>query len=300
MALKRILVATDFSPAARCALWRAGDLASRNEANLHVVHARPDWNLFVPAPGAQADQYRAVAERTEDALREDLAFLETTFGVHARAETRMGRASQVLLAVIAETQPQLVIVGARGEHAEGPVPLLGGTALKLLAFSSRPVLVVRTDGSGPYRTAVAAVECASEAAEGLVSWARTLLGEGNGEGNCECHIVHVFDAPYAQRMRRHGVAEDSIQTCSDVARADAKAFMELLLEESDPMSPRMHLHLLRGEPVATVLEHVERCDPDLVIVGKHGHPPREQHLSALGSIALRIAYHVPGDVLVVP
>jgi nucleotide-binding universal stress UspA family protein len=49
-----------------------------------------------------------------------------------------------------------------------------------------------------------------------------------------------------------------------------------------------------------VLAEVDRCKPDVVVVGKHGHPPREHLLRSLGSVALRIAYHTAGDVLVVP
>jgi nucleotide-binding universal stress UspA family protein len=49
-----------------------------------------------------------------------------------------------------------------------------------------------------------------------------------------------------------------------------------------------------------VLAEVGRCKPDVVVVGRHGHPPREHRLRSLGSVALRIAYHAAGDVLIVP
>lgn len=295
MPLRRILVATDFSAAARLALWRAGQLAKQNDAYLHVVHARPDWNQFAPTSGVAHEHYRAITEECENALRAELAYLETTFGLHARGETQVGRASQVLRSAIAQTEPHLVVVGARGEHdAPAMVPLLGGTALKLIAYADRPVLIVRSSGAGAYKTAVTAVEHLSAAARDLVRWACTLLGEG------DCHIVHAFDAPYSARMRRHGVSEEAVRACSESVRTDAKAFIDEMLDLEGAAGQRLHAHLVCGEPVTAVLSEVTRCAPELIVVGKHGHPPREQLLRPLGSVALRIAYHATVDVLMVP
>lgn len=295
MTLRRILVASDFSPAARLALWRAGQLAKQHDAYLHLIHARPDWNQFAPTSGAAPEHYRAITEECENALRDELVYLESTFGIHVRGETRVGRASQVLLSAISQVEPHLIVVGARGERdAPTMIPFLGGTALKLLAYADRPVLMVRTPGHGSYKTAVAAVEYPSVAARDLVRWACTLLGEG------DCHIVHAFDAPFAQRMRRHRVSEEAIRACAETVRAEAKQFIDQMLDLEGSSGQRLHAHLVCGEPVSAVLTEVNRCAPEVIIVGKHGHPPREHLLRSLGSVALRIAYHATGDVLMVP
>jgi nucleotide-binding universal stress UspA family protein len=293
--LKRILVATDFSEAARLAVSRAGQLAREKGAHLHLVHAQPDWNLIAGPVPAGVEQYRAVAEHAEDALREELAYLKATFGVQARGENRKGRASEVLHRAVAEIEPHLIVVGARGE-LDSPTlaPFLGGTALKQLAYARAPVLIVRKPGTEPYEMAVVAVECPSRTARGLVTWAQSLLNEG------DCHVVHAFDAPYVARMRKHGVPEETIHACYEDVRAAAKAFVDAVLDDSGGRGPRLHAHLVRGEAVAAVLAEIDRLHPDLVVVGKHEHPPREHLTSSLGSVALRIAYHAAADVLVVP
>jgi nucleotide-binding universal stress UspA family protein len=294
--LKRILVATDFSAAARLAVWRAGQLAKQNDAYLHLVHAQPDWNLFARATPSGAEHYHAVGEHAEQALGEELAYLEATFGIHARGETRMGRASQVLRTAVAEVEPHLIVAGARGEH-DSPMmaPFLGGTALKLITFIGSPVLIVRKPGVGPYTVAVAAVEGSCPAAEELVLWARSLLGEG------DCHIVHAFDVPYVERMRKRGISETAIQSCSEEVRKAAEGFIKNVLDAGAGSSrQRLHAHLVCGEPVGALLAEIDRRQPDLVVVGKHEHAPREHHIDSFGSVALRIAYHAPGDVLVVP
>jgi len=293
--LKRILVATDFSAAAHLAVWRAGQLAKQNDAYLHVIHARPDWNLFAGSLSSVADHYRAITEHGEQALTEELAFIERTFGIHARGETRVGRASQVLRSVIAEIEPHLIIAGARGEHASRTMaPFLGGTALKLIAFASSPVLIVRTAGVGPYTVAAVAVECPSATARSLVLWANALLRAG------DCHVVHAFDLPYLERLRKRDVSELAIQVSTDEVRKTAQRFVDDVVSEAAASGLRLHAHLVCGEAVGAVLAEIDRCRPDLVVVGKHEHPPREALITALGSVAMRIAYHAPGDVLVVP
>jgi hypothetical protein len=49
-----------------------------------------------------------------------------------------------------------------------------------------------------------------------------------------------------------------------------------------------------------VLGEIERCRPELVVLGKHQGTPRELPTRFVGTIALRIAYHASCDVLVVP
>jgi nucleotide-binding universal stress UspA family protein len=293
--VRRILVASDFSGAAHLAVCRAGQLAKQNDAYLHLIHARPDWNLFSGSSPAAADHYRAVTEHAEQALTDELAFLEKTFGIHARGETRIGRASRVLRSAVADIEPHLIVAGARGEHdSRTMAPFLGGTALKLIAFAGSPVLIVRKPGLGPYTVALAAVECSGDAARRVVLWATSLLREG------DCHVVHAYDVPYLERVRKRGVSEVAIRSRMDEVRNMAQGFLDEVLYEAAASGQRLHAHLVCGEPVSAVLAEIDRYRPDLIIVGKHEHPQREQFTATLGSVAVRIAYHAPGDVLVVP
>src|SRR3569833_2144778 len=46
LTVSRILAATDFSAAGEAALSRAGQIAAEQGAELRIIHATPDWNLF--------------------------------------------------------------------------------------------------------------------------------------------------------------------------------------------------------------------------------------------------------------
>jgi len=55
--LRRILVATDFSPAGHAAVARAGQLADQYHCQLMVFHATPDWTLFSQRATAHQQHY---------------------------------------------------------------------------------------------------------------------------------------------------------------------------------------------------------------------------------------------------
>jgi nucleotide-binding universal stress UspA family protein len=293
--IRRILVATDFSESARRAVSRAAQLAHENDAHLHIVHAQPDWDLFSKSGSANAAHYREVAEHAERALGEELAFVEGRFKLRVTGETRTGRASEVLRSTMAAASPHLVVAGARGEHDSGTLSaFLGGTALKLAAFSECPVLIVRNAGEEPYRVSLAAVEGSGASALLIVRWARALARKG------ECHLVHAFDAPYVARLRQRGVADETIRACTEEARQSATHFVDEVLNACGEAGQSLNAHLVCGEPVSAMLRELTRCNPDVAVVGRHEHPPRELHLKSFGSVALRIAYHATCDVLVVP
>lgn len=295
IALRRILVATDFSSAARLAVWRAGQLAKQHEASLHLVHARPDWNLFCRASPAGDEQYQAVSQYAESALRSELEYLESTFGIQVRGIMRMGRASEILTAAVNEIAPNLVAIGARGEHESmAAAPFLGGTALKLIARSDCPILLVRQPGVGPYATAFAAIDDSGNMARRLLDWGTALLGDG------DCHVVHAFDAPYVERMRAHGVPDAVIRSCIEGARKAARNCVEEVLNSRPETVKRLHAQVVCGEPISALLAEIGRCQPQLVVVGQHRRAPRETDTRFVGTIALRLAYHAPCDVLVVP
>jgi nucleotide-binding universal stress UspA family protein len=289
--LKRIVVASDFSAAAHQAVCRAGQLAKQNQARLHLIHVRPDWNLFSRL-GA-ADYYHALTEDAERALTEELAFLKKNYGIDARGETRCGSASHALRAVLGVVTPQLIVIGAHGEHGAASAPYLGGTALKLLAFADTPVLVVRNVGDAVYSVAVLALERSEEAALRGLEWVRMLMPEG------DCHIVHAYSLPYIARRRARPGDESPMPKAESIG-SEAHAFVDRLVRTRSEGRQRLHPHVVYGEPVAAVLAEMSALHPDLLVIGKHEHAPREPGPLPLGSVALRIAYHAMGDVLVVP
>ncbi len=290
--LKRILVATDLSAAGRRAVIRAGQLAHQWEANLFLTHVRPDWNLFSRWRPALQDGYQDVAHSSETPLRLALAELESRFGVHTRCDSRLGKASHVIAALVAELEPHLLVIGARGEHeACAPGLCLGGTAMKLLARVETPILLVRRDSDTRYACAVVAVDAPGALSRRAVLWGSGLVGDG------DCHVVHAYDVPYVERMRLQEIDESVIQRRMRQSEEAATVTVQGLLGAAEGHA-KLHTHVVYGEPVCAVLAEVGRVPADLLVIGKREPPgPHTQH-GAMGGVGFRIAYHAPADVLV--
>lgn len=290
--LKRILVATDLSAAGRRAVLRAGQLAHQWEASLFLTHVRPDWNLFSRWRPASQDSYQDVTHSSEAPLRQALAELESRFGVHARCDSRLGKASDVIAAQAAEIEPHLLVIGARGEHeASTPGPSLGGTAIKLLARLDVPILLVRRDSDSRYSSAVVAVDVPGVPARRAVLWGSGLVGDG------DCQVVHAYDVPYVERMRLQQIDEAVIERRMRQSEGAAIATLEDLLGAAEGHA-KLHARAVCGEPVCAVLAEVSRAQTDLLVIGKPAPSrPYKEH-GAMGGAGFRIAYHAPTDVLV--
>jgi len=171
----RILVATDFSVSAAAAVARAGQLAKEHQAELRLIHASPDWKLFSRFLTAQQGHYRTVTQFAESAMQREVEWLEYKFAIRVSGGVQLGGATRTIARVAQEFQPQVLVIGARGEH--GPsvaTSALGGTALKVLAQTTQPLLLVRDNGTHPYAEAMAAIGDAGEIARRVVEWG-TLL-----------------------------------------------------------------------------------------------------------------------------
>lgn len=292
--LQRILVATDFSAAAQLAVTRAGQLARQHEAELHVLHATPDWHLFSRWTTAKQEYYDQVTLHAQSRLREEVNRILTTFGIHARGEVQLGKASEVIARVATSYQPSLIIVGARGEHKPRVAPAaLGGTALKLILRGTPPLLLVRLEDTSPYRTSLAALHEPSDLSKRVAAWGTSLVPGG------DCHIVHAYETPYLERILACGFNEAQANASVLATEAEARRGLEQLLTAMQSEA-RVHLHLLRGNPLGVLVTEIARYAPQLVVIGRHERPNGLLPQDSFGDMGLRIAYHTPVDALVVP
>lgn len=140
--MKRILIATDGSPAAQHAVDLGLELAKHEDAALAFVHVVPATDVvsidgfgmvghvpYEPAPSDQA----ILDEAVEAAEREQ---------VPAISRLRSGDAVTEIIECADSLDVDLVVVGSRG-HGAIASALLGSVSRGVLARTKRPVLVVR-------------------------------------------------------------------------------------------------------------------------------------------------------------
>jgi len=131
-----IVVGTDFSDGARDALERALRMAEDSGARVALVHA------YEEAPGASAAGDPTLALLAELG-NEVVASGATRRGVHVEPLVRRGPPWDKVLNVVTEYGAELVVVGSSGQRGAPRGFPLGSVASRVLALSTRCVLVAR-------------------------------------------------------------------------------------------------------------------------------------------------------------
>jgi universal stress protein A len=146
LAIKNILVATDFSACSQVALTYARALARQFGATLHVLHAieRPfsDGTNGIGAVGLTGELQTAL-EDAERARLDEVISADDRRTLHATAVLR--RLDTPAHAIVDYAQSQhidLVVIGTRGRHGLAHV-VLGSVAERVVRTAACPVLTVR-------------------------------------------------------------------------------------------------------------------------------------------------------------
>lgn len=141
-AIKKIVVAYDFSEAADRALADAMALSRRFQAELLLAHAE------VPQAGGMHAQRRALQAKE---TRSDLSALRRRIaadGLQCQAITQNGDVARVLVSIAEDEDADLLLVGAYGN---GPKDrrTLGSTAEKLLRSLHCPIMIYGPEAFKP-------------------------------------------------------------------------------------------------------------------------------------------------------
>jgi nucleotide-binding universal stress UspA family protein len=137
---KRILYATDGSPAARHALAHARDLAQKYGAELILVHAFRRIEDFGKSPYfSELEEERKRAGET--VIGQAMAELQDS-GVVVHIEPCEGDPAQAIVNVAVVRRCDLIVMGSRGLGTFQGV-LLGSVSDRVVRHAPCPVLVVR-------------------------------------------------------------------------------------------------------------------------------------------------------------
>jgi len=137
LALKRILVATDFGPAAEAALTYGRALAKNFGATLTVMHVAE--NFFLRATIADPHALKAaVARRLEERLT-----AEDRSALHARAVLDTSdQPADAITAYAKQAEIDLIVMGTHGRNGISHL-LVGSVAERVVRTASCPVLTVK-------------------------------------------------------------------------------------------------------------------------------------------------------------
>jgi nucleotide-binding universal stress UspA family protein len=142
--MKKILIATDGSPASAQAVEFGLALVAEHDAEATFVHVVPAVDV-VATSGLAFGGGATLPHRLTDVDRaplDDAVALAAEHGVEARAKLLEGDTVDEIVAYADSLDVDLIVIGSRG-HGALAGALLGSVSRGVLHESKRPVLVVR-------------------------------------------------------------------------------------------------------------------------------------------------------------
>lgn len=267
VALKNILVATDYSPVSSRAIGFAGGLASRFDATLYAVHAEEPINYAIPPQFWKAgrDASRVSSEQVAGMLRKCFPT------VRSEMLQEDGPICEVINHAVAEKSIDLLVLGTHGRTGV-PKFLLGSAAEEILRRARCPVLTIGPRAKSWDEVSLERAEIlyatdfspeAYEAAPHAFAWAEEL--------NARLTLLHVMVDGATLNLGR--------------PLEPAEAFLHLLERLLPPDAERrfpFQVHVERGVAAERILAAAERLGAALIVTGARepaGFPGAAEHLS---------------------
>ncbi|MEO6029915.1 MAG: universal stress protein [Candidatus Binatia bacterium] len=144
-AYRRVLVATDFSPASRATIGAVQAIAGKGDLQVRVLYVVEPLNHILPETNAYQRARRA---RVCTELARFCADLEKRVGggVRARPHVATGSPAMAICRVAESIRAQLVIVGSHGRTGYRRA-MIGSVAERVARLAQRPVLIVPGAGA---------------------------------------------------------------------------------------------------------------------------------------------------------
>jgi nucleotide-binding universal stress UspA family protein len=140
--MKRILIATDGSPAANEAVEVGLDLAADQHADVTVVHVSPPFDVIPWSGVGMTSAFPHEVGEADRAPLEQATELAELRGLEISTEMLVGDPVDEIVASADSHDADLIVMGSRG-HGALASALLGSVSLGVLHETRRPVLVVR-------------------------------------------------------------------------------------------------------------------------------------------------------------
>ena len=288
LALKNILLLTDFSEPSELAIPFAIAIAREYESKVYAMHVLTPVPLAYATPESAAAAIEGLEEGAQAGMQRVGAQL-----VGVPHETMLVRADSVWPSVeqaLSECEVDLVILGTHGRT--GPIKLLlGSVAEEIFRRTGVPVLTIGPSvrngihSGGQFRRVLFATDFTKEgqaAAPYAISMAQ--------EHQASLLLLHVIRDPDFKARKK--TAEDSVANVMH-------QLYELVPAEAE-LWCRPKATVRFGNPAERIVEAAEELDADLIVMGVRdaaGHIGAATHLER--ATAHKVVAHAPCPVLTV-
>lgn len=294
VAVRRILAATDFSPASEGALRWADFFASRFGAELILFHALSlDPALLIGPTGVAVDLAARLVEDARRAAEQSMQDLQRRFP-SARAVVEDAPAREGIVRAAQAQGADLVCVGTHGRTGL-PRLLHGSVAQHVVVHSPVPVLTVRQDDRPIRVRCVLAPTDFSPAADAALPWADLLARTFDAR----LVLLHVVEVTYETLVEVPwgGGFEPVGEAIARQLEERARAELQTRAQRLPPCETLVRTGLGAGLSRQRIVEAAADVGADLVVMGTHGRTGVDRIL--FGSVAEHVVRTSPVPVLTV-
>ncbi|MDI9819751.1 MULTISPECIES: universal stress protein [unclassified Legionella] len=283
MALKRILITTDFSRHAHFALKRAIQIAEFFQAELTCLHViNQNWLPLIKADSSH-DEESAINE-AEHAFARALKDTATSYPI--KFTTLTGRAPDQINQYINDNDIQLVLMGAHGTYYLNDY-ILGTNSESVVKQANIPIQLIKKEPDHYYQRVLVSTDL-SDASKKAAETAFQLYPDA------EFLLLHIADVWYGKYL--DDISKN--QQFDDEMSQNLQKKLDRFLEECEVDATRFSTKFIGGYPANDIVKYASIWDAQLVVAGTRGHSLL--HYILIGRTIDRLLRTSTTDMLVVP
>ncbi len=279
MAIKTILVPTDFSESAARAVDAACGLAKSLGASIHLLHVLhlPVQAVTPEIPVVPVGYWRDIVAHAEGTVSELKKKLEAQ-GIRVTSEVFEDVPGFAVAAAAKRTSADLIVMGSRGltgvKHA-----IFGSVAERTVRTAPCPVLTVKAEcGALQLRNILVAMDFSSSAKKAL-ELAQDLATRA---GPAHMILLHAYFIPVELEQFLVERGEPALEKLSKSVTQELEAALARLKQAGISAE----YVASRGAPEQLIVELAKQRKVDLIAMGTHGRRGLSHLL--LGSVAERV------------
>ena len=288
-----VLVPTDFSKAARCALAHAIKLAEMFDGEIHLLNIVEIPTASVP--DLPLDFLDVLQARAIEELKNEVR----TFGADIPPITRVVRSgiptkapAEVILEYAMDLEPDLIVIGTHGRRGTRRL-LLGSVTEEITRRSRFPVLTIRSHKKSeliPAFNRILVPVDFSDKSEKIVDEAAQIALKMNAS----IVLMHVVDIEF---YPFYGFTADPVKLIErnmiDVAMTKLNDMVAVLRTKG----VQANWEADTGHAARVIVEYANRNRMDVIVMGSHGRSGFDRIM--LGSVAEKVLRSANCPVLIV-
>jgi nucleotide-binding universal stress UspA family protein len=257
--LSRVLVATDFSPHASCALVRALQLPLREGAEILLVHALS----AAASVGGRHEEEEALARHALEESVHHTQEARARVACEVRGLLVRGIPAEALTHAARDFGAELVVMGRPRHPGSVLARMRERVAGGLIESIPTALLVVGPPPAGPYRRPLVAVDFTDASRRALEAALRLCSGASR------VAVLHDYDISYELVLHQTAAQASRILEYQREAKAQARAGLQRFLAPYRDAGVHFDELVRSGDASASILELAQEEQADLVAVGRH-------------------------------